>query len=437
MPSSTEAHVDPARRVAGRIRVPGDKSISHRYALLSALADGTSRLRNYSPGADCAATLACLTALGVAIRREADPQSGRLSTVIVEGRGLGGLIGPRQVLDAENSGTTTRLLAGILAAHPFTSTLTGDRSLRRRPMKRVIEPLGRMGATIESVDGCAPLTITGGGLRAIEYTTPVPSAQIKSAILLAGLHIDGRTTVHEPAPTRNHTELAVPAFGGSIEADGSTVHVDGGRRLHAVDLPVPGDVSSATFWAVAAAALPGSDVTIEGVGLNPSRTALFDVLARAGAAVERMPDAGAPGEPAGAVRIRHNGLVPLVLTPDEVPALIDELPALAALATAGGELYVTGAAELRVKESDRISALAAGIRALGGDIDEFPDGFHIRGRRPLAGGSADAAHDHRLAMAFAIAGLAATGPTTVTGAEAVDVSYPGFFETLETLVSGD
>lgn len=417
--------------------MPGDKSISHRYALLSALADGTSRLTNYSPGADCAATLGCLRALGVAIRHEADPQSGHPSTVIIDGRGLGGLVAPRQVLDADNSGTTTRLLAGILAAHAFTSTLTGDASLRRRPMKRVIEPLGRMGATIESVDGCAPLTITGGGLRAIEYTTPVPSAQIKSAVLLAGLHIDGRTTVHEPAPTRNHTELAVPAFGGSIVAAGSTVHVDGGRRLHAVDLPVPGDVSSATFWAVAAAALPGSDVTIEGVGLNPSRTSLFDVLARAGAKVERIPDTGVVGEPCGSVRVRHERLVPLVLTPDEVPALIDELPALAALATAGGELSVTGAAELRVKESDRISALAAGIRALGGEIDEFPDGFHIRGRQPLRGGSADAAHDHRLAMAFAIAGLAATGPTTVTGAEAVDVSYPGFFETLETLVSGD
>jgi 3-phosphoshikimate 1-carboxyvinyltransferase len=437
MPSFTEAHVVPARRVAGRLRVPGDKSISHRYALLSALADGTSRLTNYSPGADCAATLDCLRALGVAIRREVDPLSGRPSTIIVEGRGLGGLKAPAEVLDAQNSGTTTRLLAGILAAHGFTSTLTGDASLRRRPMKRVIEPLARMGASIDSVDGCAPLTIRGGGLRAIEYTTPVPSAQIKSAVLLAGLHIDGRTTVHEPAPTRNHTELAVPAFGGSIEASGTTVHIDGGRRLHAVDLPVPGDVSSATFWAVAAAALPGSDVTIEGVGLNPSRTSLFDVLARAGAKVERVLDAGVIGEPTGSVRVRHDRLVPLVLTPEEVPGLIDELPALAALASAGGGLHVTGAAELRVKESDRISALAAGFRSLGGDIDEFPDGFHIRGHHPLRGGSADAAHDHRLAMAFAIAGLAASAPTTVTGAEAVDVSYPGFFETLHTLVRAD
>lgn len=437
MPSSTEAQVLPARRLAGRVRAPGDKSISHRYALLSALADGTSRLTNYSPGADCAATLDCLRALGVAIRRERDAREGRLSTVIVEGLGLGGLRPPTGILDAQNSGTTTRLLAGILAAHPFTSVLTGDASLRRRPMTRVTEPLTRMGATITAVDGCAPLTIAGARLRPIEYTTPVPSAQIKSAILLAGLHADGRTTVHEPAPTRNHTELAVPAFGGAIESAGTTVHVDGGRRLHAVDTAVPGDVSSATFWAVAAAALPGSDVTIEDVGLNASRTALFDVLARAGARVDRTLDRQALGEPRGAVRIRHERLVPLVLSPAEIPGLIDELPALAAMATAGGELHVTGAAELRVKESDRISALAAGLRALGGDIEEFPDGFHVRGARPLSGGVADAAHDHRLAMAFAVAGLAATGPTTIAGADVVDVSYPGFFETLAALARGD
>ncbi len=437
MPSALEAHIAPARRLAGRLRVPGDKSISHRYALLAALADGTSRITNYSPGADCAATLDCLRALGVAIHREADPLDGRLSTVIVAGRGLGRLSPPIETLDAQNSGTTTRLLAGILAAHPFTSTLTGDASLRRRPMKRVIEPLARMGARIESVDGCAPLTITGGTLKPIEYTTPVPSAQIKSAILLAGLHLEGRTTVHEPAPTRDHTELAVAAFGGRVECTGTTIHVHGGRPLHAVDVQVPGDVSSATFWAVAAAALPGSDVTIEDLGLNPSRTALFDVLEQAGADVERAVDLSSLGEPRGTVRIRHRTLRPLVLKPEDVPSLIDELPALAALATAGGELHVTGAAELRVKESDRIASLAAGMRAMGADIDEFPDGFHIRGTRPLTGGYADAAHDHRLAMAFAVAGLAATGPTTIGGADAVDVSYPGFFDILATLARAD
>lgn len=437
MPSTAEAHVLPARRVAGRLRVPGDKSISHRYALLSALAGGTSRLANYSPGADCAATLDCLRALGVAIRREADPADGRLSTIIVEGRGLGRLAAPSEVLDARNSGTTTRLLAGILAAHPFTSTITGDASLRRRPMTRVIEPLARMGARIVSADGCAPLTIAGGGLHPIEYTTPVPSAQIKSAVLLAGLHVDGRTTVHEPAPTRNHTELAIPAFGGRVECAGTTIHVQGGWPLHAVDVAIPGDASSAAFWAVAAAALPESDLTIDDLGLNPSRTALFDVLARAGAQVDRAVDTSRLGEPRGSVRVRHAGLRPLVLGPADVPALIDELPALAAMATAGGDLHVTGAAELRVKESDRISALAAGLRALGADIEEFPDGFHVRGGRRLTGGRAEAAHDHRLAMAFAVAGLAASGPTTIQGADAVDVSYPGFFEILATLARAD
>ncbi len=437
MPSALEAHIVPARRLSGHLRVPGDKSISHRYALLSALADGTSRLTNYSPGADCAATLDCLRALGVTIRREADPATGRLSTIVVEGRGLGRLTAPHETLDAQNSGTTTRLLAGILAAHPFTSTITGDASLRRRPMKRVIDPLTRMGARIEADNFCAPITITGGGLHPIEYTTPVPSAQIKSAVLLAGLHLDGRTTVHEPAPTRDHTELAVTAFGGLVESAGTTIHVHGGRPLHAVDAQVPGDVSSATFWAVAAAALPGSDVTIEDLGLNPSRTALFDVLARAGAQVDRIVDIRTQGEPRGSVRIRHAALRPLVLTPDEVPGLIDELPALAAMAASGGELHVTGAGELRVKESDRISALATGLRALGAEVDEFADGFHIRGTRRLTGGHAEAAHDHRLAMAFAIAGLSASGPTTVHGADIVDVSYPGFFDILATLTRAD
>jgi 3-phosphoshikimate 1-carboxyvinyltransferase len=437
MPSALEAHIVPARRLSGRLRVPGDKSISHRYALLSALAEGISRIVNYSPGADCGATLDCLRGLGVTIRRETDPATGRPSTIVVHGRGLGRLAAPSATLDAQNSGTTTRLLAGILAAHPFTATITGDASLRRRPMTRVIDPLTRMGARIEADNGCAPLTITGGGLHPIEYTTPVPSAQIKSAVLLAGLHLDGRTTVHEPAPTRDHTELAVAAFGGRMECAGTTTHVHGGQPLHAVDAEVPGDVSSATFWAVAAAALPGSDVTIEDLGLNPSRTALFDVLTRAGAQVDRAINVSTQGEPRGSVRIRHAGLRPLVLTPIDVPALIDELPALAAMATAGGELHVSGAGELRLKESDRITALATGLRALGADVDEFPDGFHIRGNRRLTGGHADAAHDHRLAMAFAIAGLAASGPTTVSGADVVDVSYPGFFDILASLTRAD
>jgi 3-phosphoshikimate 1-carboxyvinyltransferase len=438
MASALEARITPARRLSGQVRVPGDKSISHRYALLGALASGTTRLTNYSPGGDCTSTLACLKRLGVEIEIQPGlPDRPGARTILIEGRGLAGLQAPRGVLDAGNSGTTTRLLAGVLAAHPFSSTITGDDSLRRRPMTRVIEPLSRMGARFESSAGSLPLTIIGSTLVPIDFVSPVPSAQVKSAILLAGLQTEGRTTVHEKVPTRDHTELALAAFGAALERVNGVVAVTGGRTLAAIDAAVPGDASSATFWAVAAAALPGSDVEIVNLGLNPSRTALLDVLARAGARVEQTVDRVEHGEPRGCVRIRHDHLRPLTLGPDDVPGLIDELPALAAMATAGGELTVTGAGELRVKESDRISALAAGFRAMGAHVEEFPDGFHIRGSRRLTGGAPNAVGDHRLAMAFAIAGLAAGGPTTIAGAEAVDVSYPGFFETLSALVRED
>ena len=438
MPSALEARVSPARRLAGRVRVPGDKSISHRYALLGALATGTTRLTNYSPGADCSSTLACLEELGVIIDvQPGPPDRPSARTVVLIGRGLRGLQAPDATLDAGNSGTTTRLLAGVLAAHPFRSTISGDQSLRSRPMKRVIEPLSRMGARFLAVNDCLPLSIIGGSLSPIDYTPPVPSAQVKSAVLLAGLQTEGRTTVRETVPTRDHTELALAAFGVAVERAGDAITIEGGQRLEAIATSIPGDVSSATFWAVAAAALPGSDLEIVDLGLNPSRTALFDVLERAGARVTRTLDRVEQGEPRGTVRVRHGGLGPLVLSPAEVPGLIDELPALAAMATIGGELHVTGAGELRVKESDRISALAAGIRAMGGDVEEFPDGFHVRGARRLTGGRPEAAGDHRLAMAFAIAGLAASGDTFVSGAEAVDVSYPGFFETLNTLARAD
>ncbi len=429
MPALGEALVRPATRVAGRIRVPGDKSISHRYAMLAALADGPSTIRHYAPGADCASTAACLQALGVPLTlSRAD------LTLTVEGRGVRGLAAPAGVLDAGNSGTTLRLMSGILAAHPFTVTITGDDSLRRRPMRRVIEPLTAMGARIHADNDRAPITITGGGLSPIAYAPPVPSAQVKSAVLLAGLQTDGVTTVRETVPTRDHTERALRAFGAALDTRGDgLLAIAGGQRLHGFDATIPGDVSSCTFWAVAAAGLPGSEIEIDDVGLNPSRIALFDVLRRAGAVVEHEVTSTEHGEPRGRVLVRHGSLEALVLTPEDVPAVIDELPALAALATFGGALHVTGAGELRVKESDRISALAAGLRALGGEIEEFPDGFHVVGRRKLTGGVADAAGDHRLAMAFAIAGLGAERPTTVTGADAVTVSYPGFFETLESL----
>ncbi len=419
--------VRPARLVRGRLRVPGDKSIAHRYGLLASLAHGTSVIRGFAPGADCRSTLRCLDALGVPINRAGD-------SVTIIGRGSNPFGSPAGVLDAGNSGTTTRLLAGVLAFQTLSVTLTGDASLSHRPMRRVIDPLTRMGARIESNDGRLPMTIRGGDLHAIDHRTVVPSAQVKSAVLLAGLGARGITRVTEAHQTRNHTELALRRFGAVVDVDGATVSVSGGQVLAPIDTTVPGDFSSAAFWCAAAAGLPGSELLIEGVGLNPTRTGLLGVLRRAGALVEAT-IVDFSDEPSGALRICHGSPTPFVVEPDEVPDLIDELPALAALATFGGAMTVTGAGELRVKESDRISALVVGLRSLGADIEEFPDGFQLSGARRLTGGVADAAGDHRLAMAFAIAALGAAAPSTVLEAGAVDVSYPGFFATLESVTA--
>jgi 3-phosphoshikimate 1-carboxyvinyltransferase len=413
-------------RVAGRLRVPGDKSISHRYAMLAALADGTSHFTGYAPGADCAATLACLEALGVSVSR-----GPRLT---IEGLGVRGLRPPRAPLDAANSGTSMRLFAGILAAHPFTTVIAGDESLSRRPMRRVIDPLMRMGASIEAAEGRPPLTIHGAALHGVSHAPEVPSAQVKSAVLLAGLQADGSTRVVEPAPTRDHTERALRAFGAAVTVEGRAVTVEGGQRLSAIDAAVPGDVSSAVFWLSLAAATPGSDLVIDGVGLNPSRTAVFDVFRRAGAHLDVIADDRHGGEPVGTLRVRYGEARSFEIAPEEVPGVIDELPALAALAAMqeGVSMTVRGAAELRVKESDRIAMLARGFGALGVRVDEYGDGFTIHGGPP-AGGEADAAGDHRLAMAFAIAGSRSRGPSHVTGADAVVVSYPGFFDELERI----
>jgi 3-phosphoshikimate 1-carboxyvinyltransferase len=431
MASIAEATVRPARRVKGTVRLAGDKSISHRYALLAALASGRTTITRYSQGADCAATLDCLRRLGVEIRTDRSEDRGL--AVQIEGRGLRGLIAPRGALDARNSGTTMRLLSGVVAAHSFTTTVEGDDSLTRRPMGRVIAPLELMGARIESRDKKPPLTIHGAQLRAIRYQPEVPSAQIKSAVLLAGLQADGSTTVDEPVATRNHTELALRAFGATVHVRGTFITIDGGQTLRGGNLSVPGDISSAAFWLAAAAAIPGSDVEIENVGLNPTRTALLDVLRDGGAIVDEVIEQEAGGEPSGRVRVRFGQRRSLSLGEAQVPGLIDEIPALAAWAAHGGELHVTGAAELRVKESDRISALVKGFRALGADVQEFGDGFHLRGSRKLRGGHADAAGDHRLAMAFAIAALGAEHPCVISGADAVAISYPDFFATLEAL----
>jgi len=432
MPSPQTAMVQPAPRgVRGRVRPPGDKAISHRYALLAALADGRSEIRGYSTGGDCASTIGCLRALGVAIEEVGRDASGL--TLTVNGRGLGGLSAPAAMLDAGNSGSTMRMLAGILSAHPFQTTMTGDDSLRRRPMRRVILPLERMGARIGSDDGRPPLSIQGtSSIQPIEFAPEVPSAQVKTAVLLAGLHADGLTTVHEPLATRDHTERALDAFGVRVEARGRSVSVRGRQRLAAQNLDVPGDISSAAFWMVAAASLAGSEIEIGSVGINPTRTGVIDVLRRMGADVT-VENGSNVGEPIGTIRVRHGHLGSTVIAPEDVPGVIDELPVLGALATHGGELRVTGAQELRVKESDRISALADGLRRMGADIDELPDGFHVRGSRRLRGGEVDARNDHRLAMAFAVAALGASGPTTIHDAGAAAVSYPEFFAVLESL----
>jgi 3-phosphoshikimate 1-carboxyvinyltransferase len=423
-----EVLVRPAAHVRGRLRPPGDKSISHRYALLAALADGASVLQDFAPGTDARATCACLRALGVEVRAEG-------STLTIIGRGPGALCSPEGPLDAVNSGTTARLVAGLIAGLPLAATILGDASLSRRPMERVAAPLRRMGARVVLREGHLPMTVEGQLLEGIDFEPEVPSAQVKSAVLLAGLHARGRTRVIESTPTRNHTGLALRRFGASVEMEGRTTALAGGQPLHGVEARVPGDLSSAAFWMAAAAGLPGGHVVIEGVGLNPTRTSILDVLRRAGARVEVEPETSrkAGEEPRGRVAVGHGVPAELTIQPAEVPGLIDELPALAALATFGGSITVTGASELRHKESDRITSLVRGLAAMGAEADEADDGFTVRGSRRLRGGTADAAGDHRLAMAFAVAALGAEGPSVIRGAEVVAVSYPGFFETLAAL----
>jgi 3-phosphoshikimate 1-carboxyvinyltransferase len=428
--TTTDTHtVIPTVRAQGRVRVPGDKSISHRYAMLAALAEGESAIRGYSPGADCAATLACLKALGAPIERQAD------GTVIVAGQGIGGLRAPAGPLDALNSGTTLRLLSGIVAGHRFRTVITGDASLRRRPMRRIVEPLTRMGARIDAEDGRPPLVIEGGKLHGITHQPQVPSAQVKSGVLLAGLHAAGRTRVVETIATRDHTERALEAFGATVLRDQDGVEIEGGQRLGAQRLTVPGDISGAAFWASLAGGTRGASIEIEGVGLNLSRTAVLDVYRRAGVQVDISDVHETAGERVGTLRFTFGSAEPFTVEPWEVPLLIDEIPALAALAAMmppGRAFTVRGAGELRVKESDRISALAAGFRAIGARVEEFEDGFTLESN-PLTGGAVDAAGDHRLAMSFAIAATRASGPTTITGASSVDVSYPGFFDELARL----
>ncbi len=423
--------LSPIRALAGRLAVPGDKSISHRYVLLGAQAAGRTRITRLSPGADVRASLNCVQSLGATVTRED-------GTVVVEGWGDAGPHSPNAPLDCMNSGTTMRLLMGMLAGYPVTATLVGDASLSGRPMRRVLAPLAAMGASLESQEGRAPIVLHGAALRGLEWTPSAASAQIKSAILLAGLRADGTTVVHEPAATRDHTERAFPLFHLWCEVDGLKVSVRGGQQAIAPAEPlrVPGDPSSAAVWAAMAAALPGSDVVLTDVALNPRRLGFVAALQRLGASVTVTTERDLGGEPVGTIQITYDTCRDTTIDAAEVPGLIDELPVLAACAAFGRRLEVHGAEELRVKESDRITALVSGLRGLGVRAEEYPDGFVIDGHAATpTGGHVDAVHDHRLVMAFALVALGATGPSVIDSADSVAVSYPGFLADLRHLAT--
>lgn len=421
----------------GSLNPPGDKSIAHRLALLSTLARGTSVIDNFAPGEDCRQTLGVLEALGIFVEQ----QGGKVS---VTGKGYFAFHSPRSTLDAGNSGTTARMVCGLLAAQPFDSQLDGDESLRQRPMRRVIEPLELMGAKIDTFDpdkNQLPLMIHGvRNIRGIDYRLPVASAQVKTAILLAGLHAEGTTRVREPSPSRNHTELALVRFGVPVELDGTSVTVRGWSRMEPLHYRVPGDISSAAFFITAAAAFPGSELVVHDVGLNPTRTGFLKVLQTMGAriVIEEQPRTHdeADLERRGSVRIKGSALHGTHVAADLVPSLIDEIPIIAvAAALADGETTIRGASELRFKESDRLRVIASGLTTLGAEVETLTDGLRIVGGRPLKRSRLDSQADHRMAMAWAIASLAADGECEILGQDSVVVSYPGFWDELKRLVS--
>lgn len=422
--------ISPGGTVHGVVELPGDKSISHRYAILAALAEGRSEIANYAFAADCRSTLECLRRLGIEI--EASQERLRIT-----GRGLNGLHAPHCVLDAENSGSTMRMLAGVLAGQTFASTLTGDESLRKRPMRRVIEPLRQMGAEIRSRDGDrAPLEIRGGKLRAIDYTLPIPSAQVKSAILLAGLYADGVTTAREAVRTRDHTELALREFGATVEASKGAVCIQPRPKLQARQLTIPGDLSAAVFLIGAALVLPESSLILHNVGLNPTRAHVLDFLIAMGASIQIASLQSRDGELVGDVSVHHAPLAGGSISGAQVAEMIDELPMLAALGpfTEKG-IEIHDAQELRVKESDRIRSLAEGLRQMGAHVEEFPDGMRVEGRSTgeLRGAIVDPCGDHRIAMALSVAALGAVGATVIRDADCAAVSFPEFYATLERL----
>ena len=409
--------------------MPGDKSISHRSVMFGALAKGDTEISNFLRGADCLSTISCFRSMGVDIEEKGE-------NVLVHGKGLRGLRRPDGILDCGNSGTTTRLISGILAAQDFGVTLTGDESIQKRPMKRIIDPLSLMGAEIESVrgNGCAPLHITGAPLHGISYSTPVASAQVKSAILLAGLYADGETRVTEPAPSRNHTELMLSSFGADVRTEGTTVTIRQAEELYGQKIQVPGDISSAAFFIAAGLLIPGSEILLKNVGVNPTRDGVLRVFRRMGGSIETTALSSGAGEPAADLLVKASRLHGVEIGGEEIPSLIDEIPVIAAAACfADGVTVIRDAAELKVKESNRIAAMTENLRAMGADVTETEDGMIIRGGRPLHGAVIDSRNDHRIAMTFAVAALAAEGETSIPQWDCVNISYPGFLEDLRKL----
>ena len=414
----------------GEVTVPGDKSISHRSVMFGSIARGTTEIHNYLQGADCLSTISCFQKMGIEIENKGD-------TVLVRGKGLRGLRKPDCVLDCGNSGTTTRLISGILAAQDFDVTLTGDASIQKRPMKRIMEPLSLMGADITSINGngCAPLHITGKPLHGIHYTSKVASAQVKSSILLAGLYADGETKVTEPYVSRNHSEIMLNYFGADVKTEGTTAMIQPAEELHSNVVHVPGDISSAAFFICAGLMAPNSEILIKNVGTNPTRDGILKVCLDMGADLTLLNEQAGSGEPTADILVRSSSLHGTTIGGAIIPTLIDELPMIAAMACfADGETVIKDAAELKVKESNRLEVMVRNLSAMGADVTETEDGMIIRGGKPLHGTVIDSKLDHRIAMTFAITGLCSDGETEILGAECVNISYPEFYEDLGRLM---
>jgi len=413
----------------GEVTIPGDKSVSHRSVMFGSIAKGTTEIQHFLQGADCLSSIACFQKMGVAIENYGNK-------VLVHGNGLRGLKKPDSILDCGNSGTTIRLISGILAAQDFTVTLTGDESIQKRPMKRIMTPLSQMGAQIRSIhdNGCAPLEITGTLLHGIHYQSPVASAQVKSAVLLAGLYADGETKVTEPELSRNHTELMLSSFGANVKTEGTTATIQPAAELYGQKMLVPGDISSAAFFIAAGLLVPNSEILIKNTGINPTRDGIIHVCKAMGADISLLNVCDDIGEPTADILVRSSPLHGTTVGGAIIPTLIDELPMIATMACfAEGTTVIKDAAELKVKESNRIEVMVRNLSAMGADVEETEDGMIIRGGKPLHGAVIDSKDDHRIAMTFAIAGCLADGETQILGAECVNISYPEFYEDLKRL----